>query len=317
MVGKQLLTEEEPIIQDVMDFEYELTEDVDDQAHTKCYNLKGVFQQADTRNGNGRLYPMAVLEREVTRMQPLIRENRVLGELDHPADAKIHLDKVSHLVTRLEMKPTGEVYGEAKVLETPSGKVLQELLKSDVKLGISSRGFGSVKKSNDMDEVQGDYKMVTFDIVSDPSTPTAFPNAVFEHKENQEEEIKEHKVAMSTVIEDIFDPDDQKDITDRTKGKEYIGVVDKTRFYLAEGGYGSYGTFRNHASHHWHIEIKSPEDTMKVAITEAKLKRIKQDFGEDIIKKALEKLGYKGYHPENLTKQKTVFASKEIEQWEV
>ncbi len=310
-----LLTEGEPVIQDVMDFNYELTEDVDDQAHIKCYNLKGVFQQADTRNGNGRFYPRIVLDREVSRMQPMIKENRVLGELDHPADAKIHLDKVSHLVTRLEMRPTGEVYGEAKVLETPSGKVLQELLKSDIKLGVSSRGFGSVKRSNDMDEVQGDYKMVTFDIVSDPSTPTAFPNAVFEGKEEEEQE--EHKVPMSLVIEDIFDTDPKDHITDKTQGMEYIGVVDKTRFYLAEGGYESYGTFRNHASHYWHIEAKSPEGTVKIAITEAKLVNLKNNFGEDIIKKALQKLGYKGYHPENLTKQKTTFASKEIEQWEV
>lgn len=307
MANSNLITEEMPVIQDVLDFEYELSEDVNND-QSKSFKLKGVFQQSDVQNGNGRLYPRVVLEREVARLQPMITEKRILGELDHPADAKIHLDKVSHMLTRLDMRPTGEVYGEATVLETPSGKVLTELLRSGVKLGISSRGFGSVNRHNGVDEVSNDYKMVTFDIVSDPSTPEAFPNAVYEHKENNDD--TEETVPMSLVVEDVFD--ELNDGINLDLSREYIGTADGTRFYIKEGAYESYGNFKNHASHYWHLELKNSEGVVKVGITEAKMNKLRETFGDDIVAKALEKIGYKGFNPQNLTKSKTTFASDEI-----
>lgn len=314
MADQKVIVEEMPVIQDVMNFKYELTEDKDEQDQVKAYRLKGVFQQADVKNGNGRYYPRAVLEKEVARMRSIIVERRVLGELDHPADAKIHLDKVSHMITMLEMRTNGEMYGEATVLETPSGKVLQELLKSGVMLGISSRGFGSVKKHNGVDEVSDDYKMVTFDIVSDPSTPRAFPQVVFEEKE---EKIEEDKVSLSVLIEDIFDMDDLTDRLNIDLEREYIGTANKTRFYLKEGSCGSYGTLRNHVSHYWHLELKNNNGMIKVGLIEAKLNQMKEEFGEDVINKALEKIGYRGFNPKTLLKAKTEFASDKITTEEV
>lgn len=303
---KNIITEEMPIIQDVMNLKYELVEDKDEENTVKAYRLKGIFQQADVKNGNGRVYPRSVLEREVQRLQEGINEKRILGELDHPSDARIHLDKVSHLVTKLSIQPTGEVYGEATVLETPSGRVLQELLKSGIKLGISSRGFGTVKKNNGVDEVAGDYRMVTFDIVSDPSTPNAYPEAVYEHKE---EKIEETKIPLGTVVEDVLD--DMLENVAVDLEKEYIGVADGARFYLKESGYDSYGTFLNHISHHWHLEAKNGNKTVKIGLTERKLKKVQKEYGDDILYKIMEKIGYKGYNPQTLTKTITKFAKED------
>jgi len=314
MADKKMITEDMPVIQDVMDFEYELTEDKDEQDQ-KAYRLKGVFQQSDVKNGNGRVYPRIVLEREVTRLQEGLDQKRILGELDHPADAKIHLEKVSHLVTRLDMKTNGEVYGEATVLETPAGKVLQELLKSGVKLGISSRGFGTVKKNNGVDEVAEDYKMVTFDIVSDPSIAGAFPHAVYENNEEAVETVEEDKVSLSLVLEDVLD-DMQEDVKVELN-QEYIGVADGVRFYLVEGGYDSYGTFLKNVSHHWHLEVKDGQDKIKVGINEAKLNKIGEEYGNKIVQEILNKIGYKGYNPETLSKDETRFAADDLKVKEV
>lgn len=301
----EMLTEQLPVLQDVMDLDYELVEDVNNDQ--KSYKLKGVFQKAGVKNGNGRVYPFPVLEREVARLQPLIQENRVMGELDHPADAKVHLDKVSHLITRLEMRPDGTVYGESKVLDTPAGKVLKELLKAGVKLGISSRGYGTVRKNNGIDEVADDYKMVTFDIVSDPSTPGAFPEAVYEHKEQQQEE---EKAPLELVVEDVLD--DMLEGVQIEWNKEYIGASEGVRFYLKEGSYDSYGTLKNHISHYYHLELKSPEKVVEIGLNEANLKRVRDEFGINIFYKIMEKIGYKGFSPETLIKANTEFASNKL-----
>lgn len=305
MADAQVMTEEMPVIQDVMDFQYELVEEKDDQNHTRAYRLKGLFQKSDIPNGNGRIYPRGVLEREVGRLQPMIAEKRVLGELDHPADAKVHLDKVSHLVTKLELQGDGTVYGEATVLETPAGKVLKELLKSGVRLGISSRGYGSTKKHNGVDEVSEDYKMVTFDIVSDPSTPGAFPQAVYEHQEKREEESQ--KSPMSLVVEDVLD--DMLEDIQVLKNKKYVGISNGTRFYIAEGEKDSYGTFLNHVSHHYHLELKNEENNLQVGITKDNIEKIREGFGDEIINKVLKEIGYRGFSPQTLTKAKTEFAA--------
>lgn len=135
--------------------------------------LSGKLQQADTQNGNGRIYPFEVLSREVRNYDKLVRENRALGELDHPDDSVINLKNASHLVTEIWMDGDA-VMGKVKVLNTPSGMVLKSLVESGVKLGISSRGMGSVKNVNGRTVVQDDFQLICFDFVSEPSTPNAF-----------------------------------------------------------------------------------------------------------------------------------------------
>tara|TARA_A100001515_G_scaffold144543_1_gene148948 strand:+ start:3290 stop:3931 length:642 start_codon:yes stop_codon:yes gene_type:complete len=137
--------------------------------------LVGVCQKAGTKNGNGRIYKKETLQREIDAYQKAIREKRALGELDHPDDSVINLKNASHLVTKMWWKGD-DVMGKIEVLDTPSGNVLKALLNSGVKLGISSRGLGSVSESNGVTMVEDDFQLICFDIVSEPSTPGAYLN---------------------------------------------------------------------------------------------------------------------------------------------
>lgn len=142
--------------------------------------LSGVMQRADAQNGNGRIYPRQVLMREVETYTKLVKERRALGELDHPEDSVINLKNASHLVTECWWDGD-DVMGKVQILNTPSGQVLQELVRSGVKLGISSRGMGSVHESNGQTIVEDDFQLICFDFVSEPSTTGAF--MMREHKE--------------------------------------------------------------------------------------------------------------------------------------
>ena len=135
--------------------------------------LSGLMQEAEVKNGNGRSYPLAVLKREVTLYEKLVRENRALGELDHPESSVINLANASHIVTSIWMDGP-KCYGKIKVLDTPSGKILRSLVDAEVQLGISSRGLGSLEDRNGISQVQDDFQLICFDMVSDPSTPGAF-----------------------------------------------------------------------------------------------------------------------------------------------
>jgi len=135
--------------------------------------MKGILQKADTLNQNGRIYPMNVLEREIRNYQKFIIENRALGELDHPESSVVNLKNVSHIIREAHLEK-GTVIGTVEVLNTPSGKILQSLVESGVKLGISSRGVGSTKKQGDYHMVQDDFQLICWDYVSEPSTPGAF-----------------------------------------------------------------------------------------------------------------------------------------------
>lgn len=137
--------------------------------------LKGIIQRADTLNQNGRIYPRAILEREMINYQKFIRENRALGECDHPDTSVVELKNASHLVKEARMEGN-DVYGVIELLDTPSGKILQSLVESGVTLGISSRGVGSTKQQGSALVVQEDFQLICFDIVSEPSTPGAFIN---------------------------------------------------------------------------------------------------------------------------------------------
>lgn len=135
--------------------------------------LTGKLQEADVQNGNGRVYPHRVLMREMKNYQKLVQERRALGELDHPEDSVINLKNASHLVTEVWWDDKN-VMGKVKVLDTPAGQVLKSLVSSGVKLGISSRGMGSVSESAGQTIVEDDFQLICFDFVSEPSTPNAF-----------------------------------------------------------------------------------------------------------------------------------------------
>ncbi|MAF42911.1 MAG: primosomal protein [Parcubacteria group bacterium] len=155
--------------------------------------LSGIMQKADVVNGNGRVYPHRVLMKEITNYARIVKERRALGELDHPDDSVINLKNASHLVTDIWMEGT-DVKGKIKVLDTPSGKVLQELVRAEVNVGISSRGMGSVSESQGQTIVEDDFQLICFDMVSEPSTPGAF----------MMKEAKEYKNEVFTKADRIY-----------------------------------------------------------------------------------------------------------------
>ena len=143
-------------------------------AEGKAMYLTGVIQRAKAKNQNGRVYPRAVLEREIENYQKIIKENRALGELDHPEDSVVNLKNVSHLMTAVWWDGDN-VMGKCKILNSPSGQILQSLVHSNVTLGISSRGMGSVHEDRMGNTVvEDDFNLICFDFVSDPSTIGAF-----------------------------------------------------------------------------------------------------------------------------------------------
>lgn len=135
--------------------------------------LTGVMQRADAKNGNGRVYPENILRREIENYKKLVAENRALGELDHPDESVINLKNASHIVTDIWWNGK-DVMGKVKILTTPSGQILKSLVESGVKLGISSRGLGSVKEKAGLTYVEDDFQLICFDFVSEPSTVGAF-----------------------------------------------------------------------------------------------------------------------------------------------
>ena len=150
----------------------------------KNYKIKGIFMQADIKNRNGRVYPMEVLEKEVSRYNKnFIGEKRAFGELGHPDGPTVNLERVSHLVTSLT--PDGKNFiGEAKIMETPMGKIVKNLMDEGAKLGVSSRGMGSLDQKNGANYVRNDFYLATAaDIVADPSAPNAFVEGIMEGKE--------------------------------------------------------------------------------------------------------------------------------------
>jgi hypothetical protein len=142
--------------------------------------IEGVFMQADVKNRNGRVYPKAILEKEVNRyIKTHVNEKRALGELGHPQGPKINEDRVSHLITELYFEGS-DVYGKAKILSTPMGNIVRSFVEDGVKIGVSSRGLGSLKEKNGVNEVQNDFFLATVDVVTDPSAPNCFVNGIME-----------------------------------------------------------------------------------------------------------------------------------------
>ena len=150
----------------------------------KNYKIKGIFLQADIKNRNGRVYPMEVLEKEVGRYnKKFINEKRAYGELGHPDGPTVNLERVSHMVT--ELYPDGKNFiGEAKIMGTPMGEIVKNIMEEGGKLGVSSRGMGSLDQKNGANYVRDDFYLATAaDIVADPSAPNAFVEGIMEGKE--------------------------------------------------------------------------------------------------------------------------------------
>ena len=169
------------ISEEIQDVEYICEENENGK---KNYKIKGVFMQADIKNRNGRVYPMDVLNKEVERYnKQYVNEKRAFGELGHPEGPTVNLDKVSHMITKLY--PDGKNFiGEAKIMSTPMGEIVKTLMDEGAKLGVSSRGMGSLDQKNGANYVRNDFYLATAaDIVADPSAPNAFVEGIMEGKE--------------------------------------------------------------------------------------------------------------------------------------
>ena len=184
-----------------------ITETIEDievltEANTKGgkdYKIKGVFMQADIKNRNGRVYPVATLSKEVARYTTeYINKRRAFGELGHPDGPTVNLERVSHMITSL--KPEGKNFvGEAKIMDTPYGKIVKNLIDEGAQLGVSSRGMGSIQSSSRGNVVGKDFYLATAaDIVADPSAPDAFVEGIMEGKEW----VWENGVIQSKSIEE-------------------------------------------------------------------------------------------------------------------
>lgn len=175
----------------------------------KSYFIEGIFMQGDVKNRNGRIYPSQTLEKEMTRYQKeFIEPKRALGELGHPDGPTINGDRVSHLITSMK-REGNDFYGKAKILGTPMGEIVKSLLDEGVKIGVSTRGLGSVRERNGIMEVQNDFHLSTVDIVTDPSAPNAFVNGIMENREYYYD-IASGSWRATEVIEEIVEEVEKK-----------------------------------------------------------------------------------------------------------
>ena len=181
-----------------------LTEEKDGK---KTLYIEGVFLQSEIKNRNGRIYPFGVLQKEVERYsEEYVKAGRALGELGHPDGPTVNLDRVSHKITSLKAEGNNFI-GKARILDTPLGTIAKSLLGEGVKLGVSSRGMGSLKEENGVKYVSDDFMLATAaDIVADPSAPDAFVNGIMEGKEwvwegglLRERQIQEMKKEIETA----------------------------------------------------------------------------------------------------------------------
>ena len=192
-----------------------LTEETKDKNKPNVF-IEGVFLQSDLKNKNGRIYPKEIMQREVQRyVDENVKTKRAYGELGHPEGPTVNLDRVSHMITSLKEDGNNWI-GKAKIMDTPMGRIVKELISEGAQLGVSSRGLGSLKERNGINEVQGDFMLATAaDIVADPSAPDAFVSGIMEGKEWvfvngrwTEQDIEEAKTSISKA--NIRDLEEEK-----------------------------------------------------------------------------------------------------------
>lgn len=168
------------LISEYADQNIEFVVEAAGEGKSKRHCIEGVFASSEVRNRNGRIYPKSVMEQAVDRyVTNYVKTNRAVGELNHPEGPSINLDKVSHIIEKLEWKGN-DVVGKARILETPMGMIVKGLLDGGVQLGVSTRGMGSLEEKNGVTYVKSDFILNTVDIVQDPSAPSAFVNGIME-----------------------------------------------------------------------------------------------------------------------------------------
>jgi hypothetical protein len=177
------------LLKELNDFSYDPEEIKLNQKEGKPLMVSGILQKADVLNQNGRIYPRDVLAPQIEAYQELVRERRAVGELDHADEAVVNLKNASHVITDIWMEENGDVKGKVEVLDKlPMGKILRDLLLSNIKVGISSRALGSLTEEEEGDVVGDDLHLICWDMVSEPSTPDAW--MLKEAKEYSREELK-------------------------------------------------------------------------------------------------------------------------------
>lgn len=199
------------VLQEMIIFDYNTIVENTESGKQKLI-LSGLFQKSDVVNANKRRYPKHILEREINNAIEKVKGRNMLGELDHPKDGVIHLDKVSHVITNLSINENGEVTGQLEVFDgadedggTPAGRILASLIKRNIKIGISSRGAGTLSKNGGLAEVNNDYKLITFDVVANPSTQGAYPTRLSESEDEISDWLHEKEGFLDILENNLND----------------------------------------------------------------------------------------------------------------
>jgi hypothetical protein len=204
------------LIREIFNEECEVLTETNDNGK-KSHYIQGIFMQSDVKNRNGRIYPSSILEKEMHRYnEQFIKTKRALGELNHPQGPQINADRVSHLITELNRNGTNFI-GKAKILSTPMGEIVKTFIDEGVRIGVSTRGLGSVKPTNGgIMEVQDDFHLATVDIVTDPSGPDCFVNGILENTQYY------FDIATSSWLPSALVTETK--IAEETPQKEYVSL---------------------------------------------------------------------------------------------
>ena len=193
------------LITELFDADIEVITEAAPEGGKKGYFIEGIFMQGDLKNRNGRIYPSQTLENEMNRYnENFVKTKRALGELNHPQGPQINADRVSHLIVDLHREGNNFI-GKAKVLSTPMGNIVKEFIDEGVKIGVSTRGLGSVKAVNGIMEVQDDFHLATVDIVTDPSGPDCFVNGIMENTEYYYDAVGGNFLARKAIEDAIVE----------------------------------------------------------------------------------------------------------------
>jgi len=197
---------------------------------SKDYFIEGVFMQSEKQNRNGRVYPRDVLIKETDRYHnEYVSTSRALGELGHPEGPTVNLERVSHMIKNLSVDGNN-IVGRAKIMDTPYGKIVKNLIDEGAKIGVSSRGMGSLKKNNGgVNEVQSDFMLAAVDIVADPSAPEAFVNGVMEGKDW----VWNNGHFTEAVLDEIVPIINEAELTIKSKKEKEIKYIEAFNRFLS------------------------------------------------------------------------------------
>lgn len=236
----------------------------------KDYYITGIFMQSGVRNKNGRIYPPEVLAKEMNRyITEQIKTNRSVGELNHPNGPNINLDKVSHKITDLWVEGNN-IYGKAKILNTPQGQIVKTLIDEGVQLGVSTRGFGSVQERNGTKIVQPDFRLATIDIVQDPSCQSAYVSTLMESKEffvDDEGNIRERDGSL--IVEQKEEKEEVQEVDEKCNKMNEAELLEKFEKAMNEISKKTLGSYVKKAAKD--VEAKATNTTAYTADAEKHL----------------------------------------------